>query len=106
MNVDEIVKTMSGGQPETVASLEKKLSNPIFNYTPGYLARVVAEMDEALYLLAGRVVELEAEMSKFKLCESSTGCSDEEGMVHTVRQTPGSALRSAQVRKVYHKAGE
>ncbi|MGC9156163.1 MAG: hypothetical protein ACP5HZ_11010 [Ferrimicrobium sp.] len=55
--------------------------------------------------LQARVLGLEAELRKFHLCESSNGCYDSEGMVHSVRQAPGSALRSARARHVYHKEG-
>ncbi len=55
--------------------------------------------------LRARVLELEAELRKFHLCERSNGCYDSEGMVHSVRQAPGSALRSTRARNVYHKEG-
>ena len=55
--------------------------------------------------LQARILELEAELRKFHLCESSNGCYDSEGMVHSVRQAPGSALRSTRARNFYHKEG-
>ena len=55
--------------------------------------------------LRARVLELEAELRKFHLCESSNGCYDSEGMVHSARQAPGSALRPTRPRNVYHKEG-
>ncbi len=55
--------------------------------------------------LQARILELEAELRKFHLCESSNGCYDSEGMVHSARQAPGSALCSTWARNVYHKEG-
>ena len=56
-------------------------------------------------VLRARVLELEAELRKFHLCKGSNGCYDSEGMVHSVRQDPGSALRPTRARNVYHKEG-
>ncbi len=55
--------------------------------------------------LWARILELEAELRKFHLCERSNGCYDSEGMVHSARQAPGSALRPTRPRNVYHKEG-
>jgi hypothetical protein len=104
MSVEEIAKAIESTPTKTAAEYVAQMLAGEDDWREQ--ARDFVRMDEDLHLLAGRVVELEAEMAKFELCKSSNGCRDEEGMVHTVRQTPGSALRSARVRKVYHRAGE
>lgn len=62
---------------------------------------------EELEGLEAEIERLKAELAKFHECNESAGCHDDEGMVHTLRVTPGTSLgEPLRVRTVYHKEGE
>jgi hypothetical protein len=65
------------------------------------------ECEEARQPLLAEIDRLKAELAKFHECDETSACHDDEGMIHTLRATPGVSLSEPlRVRKVYHKTGE
>ena len=105
MNVEELVKAIEITHTKTAAGYVGRMSGH------DWMERLedFERLDEDLHLLAGRVVELEAEMAKFALCEESEGCYDDWGGLHITHNlgTSFTPVKGTGVmRKVYHKEDE